>query len=301
MEPPIVILVGTSHPGNAGAAAGGAANFGVQQMRFVRPRCDVRAKEALDRAVHAAPLLQQATVHDDLRSALEGTSLSVGTTARMSEARHHVSRKPEDVRDWADRLRTDGWMGRIAFVFGPEDFGLANEDVNLCDQLVTIPTADYTSLNLAHAVTVLCYEHFLVRSSERVRHERHLEPDALHALSRAWDALTEEVEDRQWRRNVAQGVFRKVVGRANPDTYEVHNLFGIFANALKRFDHPEHATAVSSRVLRERDLLVERTFGAQPGAAHEPGGTPDSMEGGDAPPASGKDDRGEAGDGSRRA
>src|ERR1041385_4852814 len=76
----VVILVGTSHPGNAGAAARGAANFGASEVRFVAPRCDVKGKEALDRAVHAKPLLESATVYPDLKSALAGTSLAVGTT-----------------------------------------------------------------------------------------------------------------------------------------------------------------------------------------------------------------------------
>src|SRR5262245_39913526 len=58
--PPVVVLVGPSHPGNVGAVARVAANFGVQDLRFVLPRCDVRAAEAMERAVHAKPLLERA-------------------------------------------------------------------------------------------------------------------------------------------------------------------------------------------------------------------------------------------------
>ncbi|MHB8632623.1 MAG: RNA methyltransferase [Thermoplasmatota archaeon] len=252
-EPPVVVLVGTSHPGNAGAAARGAANFGVRDLRFVRPRCDVKGKEAMDRAVHAKEVLREATVYDDLASALQGTALSVGTTARSSPAENHFLRKPLDVRDWMAGQAT--WSGRAALVFGPEDAGLTREDVNLLDQLVTVPTADYASLNLSHAVTLLCYEHFRLRVSG-ITAERTLEEGALLSLHRAWDALIDETEGRGWRREVASGVWRKIIGRSHPSTYEVHNIMGILARALKRFGNPAFTREHADRFLRERGLLV---------------------------------------------
>lgn len=259
VQPPVVILVGTSHPGNAGAAARGAANFGVAELRFVAPRCDVKGKEALDRAVHAKPLLEAAVVYPDLASALAGCALAVGTTARSAHAPNHMLRKPMDVRDFLDSLVTNKWNGRLAYVFGPEDTGLHGDDVDRLDQLVTIPTADYNSLNLAHAVTLLAYEHFRLGAAS-ITPERELSPDALNALNRAWDELCIEVEPRAWRRRTAQGVWRKVMGRSLPATFEVHNLIGILTNALKRFGNPEYATEMSEKVLRERGLRISSDY-----------------------------------------
>jgi len=257
VDPPVVVLVGTSHPGNVGAAARGAANFGVEEMRFVAPRCDVRDPEALDRAVHAKGLLERAQVTDGLEEALAGVALTVGTTARSTTADNRFLRKPEDVRDWAERL-AEGPAERVALVFGPEDTGLTAQHVNRLDQLVTVPTADYASLNLAHAVSLLCYEHLRVRQAARVTPERTLSPETLATLHRAWDALTECTEPRAWRRELAQGIFRKLVGRAMPDDHELHNVLGIFTNALRRFDHPDFATEKSSRVLGERGMIAPR-------------------------------------------
>ncbi|HLF16490.1 MAG TPA: RNA methyltransferase [Candidatus Thermoplasmatota archaeon] len=254
MQPPIVVLVSPSHPGNVGASARGAANFGVAEMRVVAPRCDVRGKEALDRAVHAEEMLRTSTTHPDLASALEGVGMSVATTARMSLAENHFLRRPMDIRDWLESVR--GWDGRLAFVFGPEDAGLTKEQVNLCDQTVTIPTAEYWSLNLSHAVTLLCYEHFKLRSNARAVPERTLDPGALAALHKAWDALVDETEERGWRREVASGVWRKIVGRSSPDTYEVHNIMGVLTRALKRFQRTGYSTPKSERVLREKGLLA---------------------------------------------
>lgn len=261
MKPPIIILVGTSHPGNAGATARGAANFGVTDLRFVAPRCDVKGKEAAVRAVHAEGLLSSATIHPDLASALKGVGFSVGTTARTAIAPNHFLRKPMDVREFLAALPSTDTQ--VAYVFGPEDSGLSGDDVNRLDQLVTIPTAHYVSLNLSHAVTLLCYEHYRL-AARSITPERTLSPDALHAMHQAWDDLTHEVEPRDWRQRTAQGVFRKVIGRSLPDTFEVHNLMGILTNTLKRFGHPAYATKQSEETLKKHGM---RVLGRGEGAA----------------------------------
>jgi len=249
-------MVSTQHPGNAGAAARGAANFGVADLRFVAPRGDVLGKEARDRAVHAEGLLRADRVYPDLKSALAGVSLAVGTTARTATAANRFRRKPSDVREFLDGLGS-GWDGQVAYVFGPEDAGLSGDDVNLLDQLVTIPTAGYHSLNLAHAVTLLCYEHFRVAAAS-VSPQRVLEPDALAAMNQAFDDLVGEVDAREWRKETASAVWRKMVGRALPDTYEVHNVMGVLTNTLKRFGHPRYVTPESEKAMRERGLRLER-------------------------------------------
>lgn len=249
----IAILVGTGHPGNAGAAARAAANFGVTSLRFVAPRCDVKGSEAMDRAKHARPLLESATVHATLKEALRGASLTVGTTARTAHAVNHFRRKPMDIRDFLTSLEEVD--GTVAWVFGPEDAGLASADTDLLDQLVTIPTATYASLNLSHAVAVCLYEQHRL-SAANITPVRTLEPDALAALHDAWDALVDEVEPREWRQKTARAVWRKNWGRARPDTFEVHNILGIMANALKRFGRPGYETPSSRKHLAEKGLLL---------------------------------------------
>lgn len=255
MQPPVVILVGSSHPGNVGASARAAANFGCTDLRFVTPQCDVHGKEAMDRAKHARPLLAEAKVFPDLRAALAGVSLAVGTTARSQPSENHFLRKPSDIRDF---LAGVGAMdGRLAWVFGREDSGLSGAEVDLLDALVTIPTAEYWSLNLSHAVAICCYEHHRLATAS-ITPERTLEPDALQALNNAWDALVDETEPRAWRQRTARGVWRKVVGRSYPDTFEVHNVMGILSNALKRFGREGYQTPTSQAHLKAKGLLVEK-------------------------------------------
>jgi tRNA/rRNA methyltransferase len=254
VQPPIVILVRTTHPGNAGAAARSAANFGCRELRFVAPLCDVKGKEAADRAVHAGELLKAARVYPDMKSALGGVSLSVGTTARTSQAENRFQRKPEDIRDFVASIRD--WNGQVAYVFGNEQDGLSNDEIDLLDQLITIPTSDYWSMNLSHAVAIVCYDHYRA-SAASVRPKRELSPDALNALNTAWDDLVAATEKRMWRKRTARTVWRKMIGRTLPDTYEVHNVMGILANALKRFGHPDYATDKSEAVLERHGLKAE--------------------------------------------
>lgn len=254
MQPPVVILVGPQHPGNVGAAARGAANFGCVDFRVVDPQCDIRGNEALNRAKHAKDLLLDARVTATLPEALEGVSMAVGTTARTALAENRFQRKPLDIREYMDTLR--GWDGTLAWVFGREADGLTGAEVDELDQLVTVPTSDYWSLNLSHAVSICCYEHYRLRAAPRTA-ERQLDPNALLAMNRAWDALIEETEPREWRRRTARGVWRKVIGRSAPDTFEVHNVMGILANALKRFGRPGYQTPSSQQHLSQMGLLVK--------------------------------------------
>lgn len=262
----VVICVGTSHPGNVGAVARGALNFGAKELRFVAPRCDIHCDEALSRSVHAKDLLLAAKTYPDLESAIAGTSIRVATSARQTTADNRFLRKPLDVREWAEGI---GELdGTIALVFGREDSGLTSEEVNLCDQLVTIPTSDYSSLNLAHAVTLLSYElHRTIAAS--ITPERTLAPDTLAAMHQAWDDMVEAVEGRVWRQDVAKGIFRKIVGRSLPSDHEVHNIMGILGNVLKRFDHPDWRTEESSRTLRERGLIAEPVAGSEVAGTEE--------------------------------
>lgn len=149
MPGPRIVLVRTKDAANVGAAARAMKNFGLDELVLVAPRCriDHRA-EAL--ASHADDLLHAARVVDTLDEAIAGTTLVMGTSARERAAANYPVLEP---RQAAPRL-TEG----TAVLFGPEDHGLANEELTRCQAHVVIPTAGYTSLNLAQAVVVVAYE-----------------------------------------------------------------------------------------------------------------------------------------------
>jgi len=150
-----VILVEPSHPGNIGATARAMKNMGLGDLRLVQPDCFPDA-EATARASGADDLLATATVHDDLRQALAGVQWVVGTTARQRQMSNPVQ-SPSEAAGTVIRQAAGGRPA--ALVFGRERSGLTNEELDLCDRLVHIPTAEsYSSLNLAQAVQILVYE-----------------------------------------------------------------------------------------------------------------------------------------------
>jgi len=151
-----VVLVGTRYPENIGAAARAMRNMGIKNLILVDPQNPDPARIG-KMATHAAlEVVDRMTVCSTLKEALNEYNYVVGTTARLGGQRKVVS-SPSKL---AQRLISISHLNQIAVLFGPEDRGLTNEDIRFCDILVNIPTAEFSSLNLAQAVMVMCYELF---------------------------------------------------------------------------------------------------------------------------------------------
>jgi len=153
----IAIVLHKPHiPENIGAAARAMKNMGIGKLVVVGA-LDYDLTRVLRMATHAAQdVVLNMEVYEDLREALSPYRYIVGTTARTGSHRQTVS----NPRFLAKELIPISRNNRIAILFGPEDRGLANSELKYCDGLVTIPTADFSSLNLAQAVMVLVYEIF---------------------------------------------------------------------------------------------------------------------------------------------
>jgi len=155
-----IVLQKPRYPENIGSAARVMRNMGLSQLLVVDPE-DFDLSRARKLATHeAADVLSSCQVYTDLKSALAASQYVVGTTARLGKHRQ-VIQSPERL---ATHLIPISQENRVALVFGPEDKGLSNADLRLCQALLNIPTADFSSLNLAQAVMVVAYA--LFRSQE---------------------------------------------------------------------------------------------------------------------------------------
>jgi len=149
-----IVLVGTTHPGNIGATARAMKNMGFRDLVLVSPRYFPH-EEASARASGAEDVLANARVVETLDDALADCHFAAGASAR-SRAIGWPTLTP---RDCAARLAEANAGGDVALVMGPEKSGLSNEHLDRCQALVTIPTdPEFSSLNIAMAVQVLCYE-----------------------------------------------------------------------------------------------------------------------------------------------
>lgn len=149
-----VVLVRPRRGGNVGQVARAMKNMGLGELVLVAPRTPVGAS-AEHMAAHARDVLRARRTVPDLATALADTTLAIGTVGRETTPRARL----EAPRDLAPDVVAHGARGRVALVFGPEDHGLSNADLDRCQRLVRIPTAgDYASLNLAQAVLICAYE-----------------------------------------------------------------------------------------------------------------------------------------------
>ena len=157
MQIPVrIVLVETTHPGNIGAAARAMKTMGLYDLALVRPRCAFPSDEATARATGATDILENARVYDSLPEAIADCGFVVGTSAR-ERAVEWPTLPPRDCA--AQVLDALDAGNRAAIVFGPEKYGLTNEALARCAVHVRIPTnPEFSSLNLAMAVQLLCYE-----------------------------------------------------------------------------------------------------------------------------------------------
>lgn len=147
---PRIVLVRTKDSANVGAAARAMHNFGLNDLWLVSPRCRFDDDRARALASNSEDLLASAKVVHSLDEALVGVTLVAGTSARARRAPSYAVTSPKE----AAPLLLEG----AAVLFGPEDHGLANEELTRCQLHVVVPTADFSSLNLAQAVLVVAYE-----------------------------------------------------------------------------------------------------------------------------------------------
>jgi tRNA/rRNA methyltransferase len=150
------VLVGTSHPGNIGAAARAMKTMGFSQLVLVNPRFPdaLEHEEAIAFASGAQDVLSAARVVDSIDEALDGCNFAAALSARQREFSPPIMAP----RQMASQLVEDEALN-AALVFGSERYGLPNEIVEKCNVLINIPAnTEYSSLNLAQALQILAYE-----------------------------------------------------------------------------------------------------------------------------------------------
>jgi len=149
-----IVMVNTSHPGNIGAAARAMKNMGLEKLYLVEPK-DYPSLEAISRSVGAVDVLDNAVVVKNLDEAISDCVWVAGTSARFRTVEWPILEPRECVQKALEYINE----GEIAVVFGNETNGLTNEQMERCNMLLHIPTnPDFSSLNIAAAVQVVCYE-----------------------------------------------------------------------------------------------------------------------------------------------
>ncbi len=173
-----VVLVSPLYGGNVGSVCRAMANMGLSKLYVVNPRVEEADwDEARKLSVHASNILDNMKIVDKLEDAISDCAAIAGATARDGLYRQHVRL----VREVAPELVEVARHGEVALVFGREDNGLENEEVQLCTHLVRIPSApDYRSINLAQAAMITMYELYSAASAYALPEEKSPPVNARH-------------------------------------------------------------------------------------------------------------------------
>ena len=154
-----IVLIETSHPGNIGAVARAMKNMCLSELYLVNPQ-QYPSATATARASGADDVLANAVVCTDLNEAIADCQLVIGASARLRS----INWPELNPRQCAKLVTNTTDDDSIAILFGREDSGLTNAELDKCQYLVHIPTNPaYMSLNIAAAVQVICYEIFMAR------------------------------------------------------------------------------------------------------------------------------------------
>ena len=231
-----VVLVGTTHPGNIGAAARAIKNMGIFNLALVKPK-EFPSDIAIYRSKAAKDILENAEIYESLEDAIAGCKLIVGTSARARSVPWPVF----NPRDAAEEMRKISKQGNVAIVFGREDRGLTNDELGLCNFHVHIPSdPKYSSLNLSQAVQILAYEIRLAYSRDEVISEVKWDVDLANneQTERLIDHMEELMQDVEFYdvenpRKLLLRV-RRFFKRSEIDVMEANIFRGLFSAIQKR-------------------------------------------------------------------
>ena len=235
-----IVLVGTTHPGNIGAAARAIKTMGLRHLDLVRPK-EFPSDEAFYRSKAAKDILEKASIYETLLESVKECELVIGTSARNRKVPWPVLNPKNAAEEINVAVKNNS---KVAIVFGREDRGLTNEELGLCNLHVHIPTnEEYTSLNLAQAVQIVTYEirmNFMELESLKSDQEWDVElasAEQTERLIEHMDELMKEVEfyDTENPRKLLIRV-RRFFKRSGIDVMETNIFRGLFSTIQKKLN-----------------------------------------------------------------
>ena len=239
----VFVLVQPEFPGNIGAVCRGMLNFGFDKLRVIGHDGNWE-EETRKRAKHAQSVLDNAKTYDNWDSCMEDVSLVIGTSGKRElgakiQFRHFLT--PKDLIE-----NLEGLSGRVAIVFGPEGIGLLQDQLRLCDLLLTIPTWEgYPILNLSHAVTVVAYSMHQDVELEAKEERTMMDPELRRKLRETAARIAKSLPIHDSKKRGAREQLIRTLMRSSPDEFEAHRLLGILNDAADALEKKQDISALN--------------------------------------------------------
>lgn len=238
---PAIILIETSLAENIGMTARAMMNFGLTDLRLVRPKCKWPHAKAISASSGAHAVLTDANIFDTTEEAVADLNRLGATTARLRD----MIKPVKDSRGWAKTMRDAIGRGdKCGILFGAERMGLHNDDLALADTLITVPTNPFfSSLNLAQSVLLMGYEWQMAGGVEVPKEIRRKGRGAALASQGEVIAFYEHLEDeidkagflrvKEKRSRMVRNI-RNIFSRVKMTEQEVRTLRGVVVAIAER-------------------------------------------------------------------
>jgi len=224
-------LVEPSHPGNIGATARAIKNMGFQNLSLINPK-NFPNDEAFYRAKGAKDILENVKIYEDLSAPIKDATLIFGTSARTRTIPWPTKTSSELSIILKKALESSN--AKICFIFGREISGLSNDELQMCDYHIKIPTdEDFSSINLSHAVQIISYvlkmELDNINSIQEIKEEIPTFLENEHLIDH-FDVVMKKIDfyDQENPKQVKTRM-RRLVKRLQPDKLETGILRGFLA------------------------------------------------------------------------
>lgn len=228
-----VVLHNPQRQINIAATVRAMMNMGIRRLRLVTPR--EYEPTLIEHVAHrSGEVVAGIEVFETLAAALHDVTWAIGTTARHRD----TPLPPEELRSAAPGVVAKAWDGQhIALVFGPEDNGLQQAELDHCQQYITIATdPDYASLNLAQAVLLVCYELNMVAPPQRDDQRVEYPPATVGAIDEFVVLMEQALREINFFKSPSAASkirsLRSMTHRAQPNGREIMLLAAIAHEAI---------------------------------------------------------------------
>ncbi len=226
-----VVFVEPQFTGNIGFLARTMANFGFKNMILVSP--PEFDDNVFRFSKHARYIVENAKImknFDEVLNFLDFAVATSGVSTNSDKKFNRIALTPEELRE-----RIGNSDGKVGIIFGRENYGLYNEEIERCDLLVRIPTSDeYPIMNITHAAAIVLYEIF--RKNMNVEERATAEPMKLDLLNHRFSEILNIINFPKHKKKNTKVMFRRIIGRAVLTRWEYHSMMGVLKRIIYALD-----------------------------------------------------------------
>ena len=224
------ILVRPQIGENIGSVARAIKNFNITKLRIVDPRCNWLSQKALATSVGANDVLKSSKIYDSVNKSIADLRVVFASTSRIRK----VNKKIISILDLRKKIKK---KQKIGIMFGPEDSGLSNDELNCANYLVKIPTnRKFSSLNLSHSAIIFCFQLFQHFSNKKVIYNSTYKSSVAKKsqVNKFLDFIINELDKKGFlqpdhkRKSMIRNI-NNIFHRLNLSEQEIHILLGIFS------------------------------------------------------------------------